>query len=164
MTEIRIIDIIDHKNKYGNQQFAVLNRSPEFVYDRKSGCLIAEDSGFFNFYIYNNPSGAFYAFAGRKFDIPLKDGSVEKAYGQWWDGIPADYQGLVDRCAYGTPEGLSRCNVFCGVYIDPDIIENWLSKNETTNNYSKYDKRHKDFGEQKIVSRWETDEAKFPTL
>ena len=94
---IRIIDMIDHRNKYGTQQYLVLNREPVFLYERKCDWLIAEDCGFFDFYHYKRPSGSFYAFAGRKFDIPLKDGSVEKAYGQWWHGIPSDYNGLLYR-------------------------------------------------------------------
>ena len=155
MEELRIIDIIDHKNKYGSQQFVVLNRSPVFIYGRKGEWLIAEDSGFFNFYKYDRPSGIFYAFAGRKFDIPLHNGLVEKAYGQWWDGIPDDYQELVQSIGYGTPEKLSECNVFSGVSADLCIIEKWLSENVPSNNYYKYDKRHPDSGKQKIISRWE---------
>ncbi|MCK5609458.1 hypothetical protein KAR91_46725 [Candidatus Pacearchaeota archaeon] len=154
MEELKIIDIIDHRNKYGIQRFVVLNRSPVYVYERKGKWLIAEDSGFFNFFYYDNPSGRFYAFAGRKFEIPMKDGSIEKAYGQWWHGIPEDYQGLVAYTAYGIPEELSKCNVFASVSVDPLIIERWLSKNEPSNNYNKYDKRHSDFGVQEIVSKW----------
>lgn len=155
MEKLKIIDIIDHKNKYDIQRFVVLNKKPVYIYERKNGWLIAEDSGFFNFYRYDTPSGRFYAFCGRKFDIPLIDGSVEKAYGQWWDGVPGDYQELTIHIGYGTPEGLAKCNVFCGASADPYIIEKWLSKNETSNNYNKYDKRHPDYGKQKIVSRWE---------
>ena len=103
MGKLEILDIIDHRNKYSTQRFVVLNRSPNFVYECKDTWLIAEDSGFFNFYYYERPSGSFFAFAGRKFDIKMQDGSIEKAYGQWWDGVPEDYRGLVVHTAYGTP-------------------------------------------------------------
>lgn len=155
MEPIQIVDIIDHRNKYGIQRFLVVNREPNYLYERKGIWLIGEDSGFFNFYKYDKPGGRFYAFAGRKFDIPMKNGSVEKAYGQWWDGTPADYYGLVFETGYGTPEGLSDCNVFCSVRVDTEIIDKWLSENEPSNNYYKYDKKHPDFGKQVIESPWD---------
>lgn len=155
MEELKIIDIINHKNKYATQRFMVLNRNPVYVYERKGKWLIAEDSGIFNFLFYEKPSGRFYAFAGRKFEIPMKDGSIESAFGQWWDGIPGDYEGLLYRIGCGTPENLSKCNVFCSSNIDPVIVDDWLSKNKPTNNYNKYDKRHADFGVQEIVSKWD---------
>ena len=104
MGKLEIIDIIDHTNKYSVQRFVVLNRSPNFMYEREGKWLIAEDSGFFNFYYYDRPCPNWEAFAGRKFNIKMKDGSIEEAYGQWWDGVPEDYQGLVDHTAYGTPD------------------------------------------------------------
>jgi hypothetical protein len=155
MKPIKIIDIIHHKNKYGIQQFVVTDRQPEFLYDRKNGWLIGEDSGFFNFYFLQPPTKYAKAFAGREFKIPLKDGTEIEAKGQWWDGIPEDYCGLLASLGVGTPETLSKCNVFSGVCLDPDLIEGWLEKNEPTNNYSKYDSRNKDYGKQTIESRWE---------
>jgi hypothetical protein len=155
MKALKIIDIIDHRNKYSTQRFVVLNRNPNYVYEQKGEWLIADDSGFFSFFYRNTPSGSFYAFAGRKFEIPIKDGSVKKAYGQWWDGVPEDYHGLVEHIGYGTPDDLARCNVFCGGNVDLCIIEDWLLKGEPSNNYHKYDKRHPDFGKHKIISKFE---------
>jgi len=154
MDKINVIDIIDHQNKYSIQRFMVLDREPIYLYECKGDWLIAEDSGFFNFFNHDSPSGRFYAFAGRKFDINMKDGTIIKAYGQWWAGVPLDYQELVIHAAYGTTNGLSRCNVFCSCSVDPDIIDVWLSKNEPSNNYSKYDKRHSDYGKHKIKSKF----------
>jgi len=152
---MKIIDIIDHRNKYGIQRFIVTSRKPEFLYERKNGWLIAEDSGFFSFYKHDWPSGRFYAFAGRKFDIPMMDGSVEKAYGQWWYGVPDDYCGLLAHIGCGTPDSLGKCNVFCSGEIDPVLIEEWIAENNPSNNYHKYDKRHADYGKHTIISRWE---------
>ena len=154
MEKIKIIDIIDHQNKYYVQRIVVLNRDPEYLYDKKDNWLIAEDSGFFSFYKYDLPSPGFYAFAGRKFDIKMKDGSTEKAYGQWWNATPPDYSGLLSYPGYNTPEGLARCNVFFSGSVDPDIIEKWLSENEPSNNYNKYNKGHINFGKQTIISLW----------
>lgn len=155
MESLKVIDIIDHRNKYYTQRFVVLNRDPVFKYERRGKWLIGEDSGFFNFFYYDSPGGAFYAFGGRKFDIPMVDGTVEKAYGQWWDGVPEDYQELIVHAGCGTIEGLGKCNVFCSMNVDPDIIEKWLSENEPSNNYHKYEKRNPDYGKHTIISKWE---------
>lgn len=155
MDPIKIQDIIFHKNKYGTQIFVVLERKPIFKFECKDNWLIAEDSGFFSFYKYDRPSKGFYAFAGRKFDIPMTDGTVEKAYGQWWDGVPKDYQGLLVSPGCSTLEELESCYVFYGGRCcDREILEAWLSKNEPSNNYQKYDKRSSDFGKHTIESPW----------
>lgn len=149
---IKIIDIIHHKNKYGTQIFHVLERMPLFIYERKGNYLIGEDSGFFNFYGYEAPFGRFKAFAGRKFDIPMKDGSLIRANGQWWDSVPPDYNGLLVRVNIGTVEALNKCNVFCGIMADPCILK---QTTDPSNNYHKYDKKHPDFGKHRIKSKWE---------
>ena len=148
---IKIIDIIHHKNKYDTQIFHVIDRMPNFLYERKDGWLIGEDSGFFNFYYYNSPWGGFKAFAGREFTIPMKDGSVIEANGQWWDGIKPDYQGLLSNVGIGTPAKLAECNVFSGMWVDPHIIRHTINP---SNNYLKYDKNSPDFGKHKIKSKW----------
>ena len=155
MEPLKIIDVINHQNKHFMQQFLVLNHEPQYLYERKEIWLIGEDSGFFSFYKYDRPSVGFFAFAGRKFDIPLKNGSIEKAYGQWWDATPDDYYGLIYETGYGTLDSLSKCNVFCSVRVDRLIVDKWLAENKPSNNYNRYDKRHADFGKQIIVSRWE---------
>jgi hypothetical protein len=154
--ELKIIDIIHHRNKYYVQQFIVVNRRPVYLYERKGKWLIAEDGGFFSFYYLKQPNGSrdFQAFGGRKFQIPLKNGDVVEARGQWWDGMPEDYSGLVSQSGYGVPEKLATCNVFCGGYIDKELIDKWLFRNDTSNNCNKYDKRHTDFGKQTIKSKW----------
>ena len=48
--KVKIIDVIDRKHAYGVQRFLVLNKMPDFVYERQGRYLIAEDSGFYNFY------------------------------------------------------------------------------------------------------------------
>ncbi len=148
---IKIIDIIHHKNKCATQIFHVIDRMPSFFYERDSTWLIGEDSGFFNFYYHEQPSGRFKAFAGRGFIIPMKDGSKIEAKGQWWDGVKPDYQELLCRVAVGTPKKLARCNVFSGMLVDPHIIRHVINP---SNNYNKYDKRSADFGKHTIKSKW----------
>ena len=153
MGPIEILDIIHHKNKYYTQEFFILNRRPEFKFDKTGKWLIGEDSGFFSFY-YKNCDIYSKAFAGREFDIKLNDGKTIKASGQYWDGVPDDYKGLVHRVGCDTPEGLARCNVFCSYYIDFDLVKSARESMTPSNNYNKYNTKHADFGKHTIVSKW----------
>ena len=156
---IQIIDHIKHRNKYATQNFLVLDRMPIFKYEKKvcdgKTFLIAEDSGFFSFYKYDSPAGRFVAFAGRKFDIPMLDGSMLDATGQWWDGRPEEYNGLIYSIGVSTVDRLGKCNVFSSMNIDIDIVDAALININASNNYHKYETRSKDFGNHKIVSKWE---------
>lgn len=144
---IKIIDVIEHKSKYTTQIFYVLDRMPEIKYERRRSWLIGEDSRFFNFYGYEKPWGGFKAFGGSKFDIPMKDGSIIKADGQWWDVVPLDYKNLVVSVAVSTIERLNKCNVFTGLYANPEIL---TFDREPSNNYDKYRVGHINFGKHRI--------------
>ena len=100
----KIIDVIIH-GKY-KQISVVLDSMPVFLYERKGNRLEAEDDGFYNSYGFETPSKRWKAFAGRKFDIPLKDGTVEKAFGQWWDVDPKDLREETVNVGIGTIEML----------------------------------------------------------
>ena len=140
---IKILDIIYYRESY----YIIIDRAPVFVYERKGDkLLIAEDSGFFNFLKYSNPSGNFYAFGGHKFDIPMTNGTTKEAYGQWWDTVPRDYSGLLYSVGYSTIEELNNHNVFCGGNIDQLVIDQWLNEDLPSNNYNKYNPQHVDFG------------------
>lgn len=152
---IKICDVIHHRIEYSTQIFHVVDRMPDFIYERDGIWLTGEDSGFFKFYRYEAPTGGFQAFAGRKITIPLKSGETIIADGQWWDAVKPDYEKLVVPISIGTPEGLNRCNVFCGgILVDPQILQQ-IKDMDPSNNYYKYDCRHPDFGKHKIQSRWE---------
>ena len=155
---IEIVDIIDHRNKYSTQRMLVVDRMPDIVYERKrhGQWLYGHDSGCFGFYAYETPGPNWKAFAGRKFGIPLTDGTVIEASGQWWDpGLPAEFRGLVYSCAMNTIDALSQCYVFNGgIYTDCEIVDAWLEANEPSNNYNKYDARHDDYSKHTITSRW----------
>ena len=161
--KIQIIDIIHHRNKYDTEEFIVLNRWPNFLYEKTGRYLWAEEDGFFNFYGHDSlgmtgPSH-WKAFGGRKFNIPMKDGTTIEASGQWWDSTPPEWSGLVQSTGAATPEMLARCNVFCCLYVDPYLIDKWLGKGRRitqvpSNNYNRYDKRHPDFGKHEIDSRF----------
>lgn len=156
LNRIKVIDVIFHKNLYGTQHFLVISRKPKFLYERQGNWLIAKDGIFYNFYFKKYDSYA-QGFAGNKFDIPMKDGSVEHASGQWWDSVHPDYEGKVVGIGAETIENLGRCNVFSSVYIDKKALKEILSRPNPSNNYEKYDKRmgRDKYGVHRIVSRFD---------
>lgn len=97
----------------------VVNRMPNLVYERDGEYLVGKDGPFCNIYRYDKPAIGWQAFAGHKFDIHMKDGSVEKAYGQWWF---AGY--LPGHMSIGadTEEGLRKCYVFSAVGVDATFV------------------------------------------
>ena len=127
---IKIIDVILHKNKYSTQTFVVTDRQPNFVYTKIDNWLIAEDSGFYSFYFHELASKTWKAFAGRKFNIPLDNGETIEAVGQWWDGVPEEYKELMESGS-STIEQLNECNVFCSSRCDKRFIDEWLEENES---------------------------------
>ncbi len=151
---ITIIDIIDHRWQNGVQMNVVVDRMPRYVYERQGQLLSGHDSGFFQFYQHERPGPNWEAFAGRKFNIPMADGSVIEASGQWWDLLPSEFSELVYSPGVGSLEKLSRCYVFCGCHIDRELVDAWRASNFPSNNYYRYDKGHADCGKRTIVSRW----------
>ena len=62
------------------------------------------------------------AFAGRKFDLQLTDGTIEHCYGQWWDNITKKarevIQGNIIHVTANSIDRLKNCYVFngyCGI-------------------------------------------------
>lgn len=137
MPEIK--DIIIH-GPY-KQVFIVLDKKPEFKYERKGSLLIASDDGCYSCYGFERPVGRMKAFAGREFDIPLKNGGVEHANGQWWDHWPRGWKEETISCGIGTLEDLRRCYVFTGCHVSKAKIAAWLENNEPSSNYCKYDEK-----------------------
>lgn len=157
---IVIMDVIDHRNAYGIQTMVVLNRYPRCVFERDGKWLIGYDDCVYQFFKldpvrHSDPSN-WKAFGGQKFDIPMADGSVEHAHGQWWDYLHPDFAGLTYDYGLSTVEKLQKCYVFSGrFHIERAIVDEWRSNNEPSNNYHKYNQRSKDVGKHTIVSQWE---------
>jgi hypothetical protein len=139
----KIVDIIIHKKSYFEQTFLVLDRMPDLKFYREGDKLLATDGRFYRAYGYDTPSKHWQAFAGAKFDIPLVDGTVAHAYGQWWQVSHPVVEGVVmSRPGISTIEALGRCNVFSGGYqVDQRIINEWLIENTPSSDYDKYRKR-----------------------
>ena len=153
-TRINIVDVINHY--HCTQAMIVVDRQPAPIFERRGQLLIGHDSGFYKFYGYETPGPTWEAFGGREFDIPMADGTIIKANGQWWDpGIPKDYRDLLYSPGVNTIERLAQCHVFSGcLHVDRELLDAWLAANEPSNNYHKYDVRHADYGKHTITSPW----------
>ena len=155
LKSIKIIDVILHKNKYSTQKFLVVDRMPVIEYEKKiiNGLpvLIGTDGIFGNLYYYQKPGSMFQAFAGRKFNIPMKDGTFIEAYGQWWHGSCGEGW---KATAIGSPKTLGKCNVFTGYDIKESIYEQVIANfTNPSNNYYKYSPRDESYGKNIIEER-----------
>jgi hypothetical protein len=137
---INILDVIVHGSY--NQISIIIDKMPKFLHERRGKFLFAEDDGFYSSYCYQAPSKNWKAFAGRKFDIAMLDGTVEHAHGQWWYGgyqenVPEEFV----HVGYCTLEALRECYVFIGGCISKKKLEDWLNNNTPGSDYWKYDSK-----------------------
>lgn len=153
----KIVDVILHSSDKIVQVMVVVDKLPEFKYEmikdtnawgKSTNFLYAEDGPFSSAYEGPHGSGAF---GGRKFDIPMKDGSVTKASGQWWDAYPQSKGKGRTSIGYGTIEGLSDCNVFSAGTIDACHILDWVKNNDPSNNYNLYRNPESSFGTRERI-------------
>lgn len=110
--------------KFNDREALVLKEEPKLIYTKYgTDTIIGTDGVFYNFYGYEEPKGSWAAFAGRKFDLELDNGKVEKCYGQWWDSITKkaiEVLGINEtdnKVIYATAcsvENLKKCYVFHG--------------------------------------------------
>lgn len=128
MEDIKIEAVVEMNDGYAY----VLNRDPvfkyQYVYTGGKKLLYAQDGGFYSCFYYDTPSGRFYAFAGRKFTLPLIDGGEVKCYGQWWDGgmdlLCKELDLDLTPITTGLIEELKKCYVYTGGRsIDNKVFE-----------------------------------------
>lgn len=138
---IEIKDIIIHGPC--NQISIIVSRYPDFRYEfRGPDYLLAEDDGFYNSYGYEEPDRYSRAFAGRKFDIPLKDGGVVKAHGQWWAKWSiAQVSEPTIIVGVSTIEMLHQCYVFMSMRVKKSHIDEWMKRHAPASDYYKYNKK-----------------------
>ena len=120
--------------------YLVLDELPTFLFERHGNYLVAEHDGFYRCYGYETPGRNWQAFGGAKFDIPLADGTVEHAHGQWWDCSPPNSTKEGPRTSVGiaTLEQLNRCYVFSSGVIATEKLNAWLAENDPSTDYEKY--------------------------
>lgn len=130
--KIKIVAIV----KSGEQTKYVLNRPIQMSYtkiDRET--IIGEDEGVHSFYRRDDMTLPFgkTAFAGRKFILPLTDGTIEECRGQWWSDLSKSAMELFpldSLCdfAYATKEELRDCYVFTGSMCEMQWLEKLVAE------------------------------------
>lgn len=106
--------------KFNDGEALVLNEQPVIKYEKYGNYLFGLDQyGIFaGSYCYDSPSSSWVAFAGRKFQIPMVDGSFIEAHGQWWDGGESAFSetlgSKIINVTACTKQELENCYVFCG--------------------------------------------------
>lgn len=117
-----------------NDHFAyVLEKKPELKYTKYENItIVGTDGCICECYGYERPSGSWKAFAGRKFDLELTDGTTEHCYGQWWDSVTRKAREVINdkiiRITARDVAGLRRCYVFTGYYAKEKEIEKLRSE------------------------------------
>lgn len=126
---MKILDIV----KFNDRIAIVVDTVPELTYEKEWIYLIGSDESklLFDCLYYESDRYA-KAFAGREFDLPMKDGSITHCNGQYWSG-------RVEECAerLGIKLGdvtiqsldeLKRCYVFSGMQVNWRVYCDMLSE------------------------------------
>ena len=138
----QIMNVIKTESEqWGTSFYLVLDEMPDFVYERRDNNLIASDDGFYACLCYERPTKYSKAFAGREFDIPMKDGTTVKATGQWWDGgHQANAPEPIASVGISTIDLLRRCYVFSSGHVSTEKLNAWLLENTPFDDYHGYKK------------------------
>jgi hypothetical protein len=139
-----IIDVIIHRPwaYHGAiiQEFVIVDVAPRFLFERRGSFLVAEDDGFFE--CYQEQPGTKDAFAGREFDLSMKDGSAVHAKGQiWYGGHARNAPYPIVDVGIATLEQLRKCYVFGAGHVSREKWNAWLAENAPSEDYWKYDPR-----------------------
>ena len=121
---MKIIDVVKFSQSYAY----VFDEIPPRLYEQHGNLLIGSDDSktFLDCLHYQYPVGrkeyGAYAFGGREFDLPLRNGGSVHCWGQYWDGRSAECGKIlnVKICSLtaSTKEELSKCYAFCEYYAN----------------------------------------------
>lgn len=122
--------------KSGYSPFLVFDEMPEKISTKYGDDTIIGRIGgiFYDFLAKRN--GSKKAFGGRKFEIVLDNGEVEKCEGQWWDAVTnrakeeleKEGNSLSDMMLIGisSVDKLLDCYVYCGLWASKKKIEEMM--------------------------------------
>ena len=117
--------------RFNKRRAYAINRMPSLKYTRCGDLLIGRDGPFAATLKYEKPTKWGKAFAGRKFNIPMVDGSITEASGQWWH---VGTKGAIP-VTINTIESLKRCYVYIGSNCDPDHWQKLVDEYESTKGF-----------------------------
>jgi hypothetical protein len=133
--------------KFNDHHAFVFDQPIEYTYEEIEDMLIGSDESriFYSCLFYKKPFGNFKAFAGRKFDLPLKDGGTIHCDGQYWDGKSekaSKIKGVNIIPITGKYiEELKKCYVYYGMYADEDKLNQLISQYDgKIYEYNEYEK------------------------
>ena len=136
----KILEVIRYKNNYGIQTFLILDKMPEHKFERRGNLIFSNVDGFTESYV--QVLGTRGAFAGRHFDISMKDGSTIEATGDIWSaGQSEAAEKHLTSVGIATLEKLANCYVFTSSYVDTARLEQWIDDHpdKVSHDYWKYD-------------------------
>ena len=125
---MKIIDIV----KFNDGIALVVDEIPALKYEQKGSLLIGSDDSnlLFDCLYFQMPRGNEKAFAGRKFDLPLKDGGSIHCDGKWWQGREVECaKELGIELAHITIRDLAflkDCYVFGGLSVNKNVYMQML--------------------------------------
>lgn len=120
--------------RFNSGKAYVLEGIEDYKYHRIGDNIIYGTDGLrYISYKYDRPSGRFFAFGGRKFNLKIEDTcEIVDCYGQWWDGgsdIVEKELGLdLISITYNTIEELKKCYVYYGAMIDKNRFSEILKE------------------------------------
>lgn len=125
MFKIKIIA----KVRYNDGYAYVLNRNVNFLYTKMDHeTIIGYDEEIYQFFKKDTFCQRWKAFGGLKFELNLTDGTTEKCFGQWWDGITKTAQELFKgkrmcHFSFSSKDNLKKCYVYSGCWCDSEWLE-----------------------------------------
>ena len=114
---MKIVDLVKV-----NSQCCIVFDEPvgPLTYEKHGDLLIGSDEQdiFYDCLYYDRPTPNMRAFSGRKFDLPMKDGTTTHCNGQYWYGRIGEAEKAVGEViaeiGASTKEELKQCFVFVG--------------------------------------------------
>jgi len=124
MEKLKVLYLV----KMNNSVAFVLNRDTKFIHKKlSSNTIVGEDEFLLQTYGFENSSGSFKSFAGRKFELKMEDGSLFEGTNNWWDSVTNKAQEYINdkvcMVAINDIENLCNCYVFCGSKIRKSDFE-----------------------------------------
>lgn len=116
---MNIVDIV----QFNNGIAIVVDEIPKLTYEKHGTNLIGSDDSeviFDCLYLQNDRLQK--AFAGREFDLPMKDGTVTRCKGQYWSGRTRECANEIGIelgvATIQTLDALKKCYVFTGYQVN----------------------------------------------
>lgn len=108
----------------------------QLTYEKHWSLLIGSDERgiFYDCLYYDRPTPHMRAFAGREFDLPMKDGTTTHCNGQYWYGHIAEAGRVIGEeiaeIGASTKEDLKRCFVFTSRNISKKRLDEMVKEFE----------------------------------